>query len=226
MSGRLHRISEARRTAARQLREAGNEIRLARLAAGMTHAQVAGRIGCARQRVARFEAGRVASVPLADLSAVAAIVGLRLQVRAFPAGPPLRDLAQLSVTHRLRRRIAQAWRIVLEVPVRIAGDLRAFDLLLRERVTGAVVCVEIITRLADAQAQLRAVHLKWRDGAPPGAGSSWSRPMAAPPRRAAGQPARAYRPVIMPVATTLPSMAARSSEREKPASTGSVALSP
>jgi transcriptional regulator with XRE-family HTH domain len=169
MSGRLHRISEARRTAARQLRESGNEIRLARLAAGMTHAQVAGRIGCARQRVARFEAGRVASVPLADLSAVAAIVGLRLQVRAFPAGPPLRDLAQLSVTHRLRRRIAQAWRIVLEVPVRIAGDLRAFDLLLRERVTGAVVCVEIITRLADAQAQLRAVHLKWRDGAPPGA---------------------------------------------------------
>jgi transcriptional regulator with XRE-family HTH domain len=169
MSGRLHRISEARRTAARQLREAGNEIRLARLAAGMTQAQVAGRIGCARQRVARFEAGRVASVPLADLSAVAAIVGLRLQVRAFPAGPPLRDLAQLSVTHRLRRRIAQAWRIVLEVPVRIAGDLRAFDLLLRERVTGAVVCVEIITRLADAQAQLRAVHLKWRDGAPPGA---------------------------------------------------------
>ncbi len=135
----------------------------------MTQAQVAGRIGCARQRVARIEAGRVAGVALADLSAVAAVVGLRLQVRAFPAGPALRDVAQLAVMHRLRRRISPAWRIALEVPVRIAGDLRAFDLVLRERVTGAVVCVEIITRLTDAQAQLRAVHLKWRDGAPPGA---------------------------------------------------------
>lgn len=139
------------------------------MAAGMTQAQVAERIGCARQRVARIELGRVAGIGLGDLSAVAAVVGLRLQVRAFPAGPALRDAAQLAVMHRLREVLSSAWRLALEVPVRTSGDLRAFDLVLRERAGPAIVCIEVITRLIDAQMQLRAVHVKWRDGAPPGA---------------------------------------------------------
>ncbi len=169
MTGRVRRVTEAQRTAARHLRDVGGEIRRARLAAGMAQAQVGARVGWARQRVARVETGSVAGVPLADLAELATVVGLRLQVRAFPAGPPLRDVAQLAATVRLRERISPAWHLALEVPVRIAGDLRAFDLVLREQRTGVTVCVEVITRLVDAQAQVRAVHLKWRDGAPPGA---------------------------------------------------------
>ncbi len=132
----------------------------------MSRAQVAARLGWTRQRVARIEVGRSPRAPAADLSVLAAVVGLRLQLRAFPAGPPLRDVAQLAVTGRLRERLSPSWRLVLEVPVRIPGDLRAFDLVLREPRLRITVCIEVITRLTDAQAQLRAVHLKWRDGGP------------------------------------------------------------
>jgi transcriptional regulator with XRE-family HTH domain len=169
MGSHLRQVAEARRTAARLVREAAEEVRRARTTAGMSQAQVAARLGWSRQRLGRIEAGRAARVPAADLAVLAAVVGLRLQLRAFPAGPPLRDVGQLAVTHRLRDRISPTWRLSLEVPVRIPGDLRAFDLLLREPHAGATVCVEVITRLTDAQAQLRAVHLKWRDGAPHGA---------------------------------------------------------
>lgn len=168
MGSHLRQVAEARRTAARLVREAGEEVRRARANAGMSQGQVAGRLGWSRQRVARIEAGHSARVPAADLAVLAAVVGLRLQLRAYPAGSPLRDVGQLAVTHRLRERISTAWRLALEVPVPIPGDLRAFDLVLRVP-GGATVCVEVITRLTDAQAQLRAVHLKWRDGAPPGA---------------------------------------------------------
>ncbi len=169
MTGRVRRVTEAQRTAARHLRDAGEEIRRARLAAGMTQAQVAARVGWARQRVARVETGKIGGVPLPDLEGLAAVVGLRLQVRVFPAGSAMRDVAQLAVTRRLRDRISPAWRLALEVPLRRSGDLRAFDLVLHEPRTRVTVCVEVITRLTDAQAQLRAVHLKWRDGGPPGA---------------------------------------------------------
>jgi transcriptional regulator with XRE-family HTH domain len=169
MGSHQRQVMEARRRAAGLVREVGDEVRRARVTAGMSQAQVAALLGWSRQRLARIESGRSIRAAAADLAVLSVAVGLRLQLRAFPAGPPLRDVAQLAVTGRLRRILSPAWRLALEVPVRIGGDLRAFDLVLREPRSSATVCVEIITRLADAQAQLRAIHLKWRDGAPPGA---------------------------------------------------------
>jgi hypothetical protein len=46
--------------------------------------------------------------------------------------------------------------------LKIPGDLRAFDALLAR--PDATIAVEAITRLRDAQAQLRAAALKQRDG--------------------------------------------------------------
>ncbi len=169
MAGQIRRVAEARRLALGQLREIGEEIRRARLAAGMTQSQVAQRIGCRRQRIAGIEAGAIRTLPLPDLFAVAAVVGLRPALRAHPHASALRDVGQLSVTARLRAVLSRAWRLQLEAPVVIRNDLRAFDLVLRRVDPAVVICVEIITRLVDAQAQLRAVHLKWRDGAPRGA---------------------------------------------------------
>ncbi len=136
MGTHLRQVVEARRTAARHVHAVGDEVRRARLTSGMSQAQVAARLGWSRQRVARIEGGRSHRAPAADLAVLATVVGLRLQVRAFPAGPPLRDVAQLAATVRLRERISPAWHLALEVPVRIAGDLRAFDLVLREPRTG------------------------------------------------------------------------------------------
>lgn len=149
--------------AERTRRAVGEEYRGARIAAGMTLTQAGQPLGWSRQRAARLERGRIACASLDDMILYASVLGLRLAARAFPAGAPLRDVGQLAVTRRFRARLAQAWRVTLEMPLPIRGDLRAFDLLLRR---GEVrVFVEVITRLTDAQAQLRALHLKWRDGA-------------------------------------------------------------
>jgi hypothetical protein len=100
-----------------------------------------------------------------DLARHGAAVGLRLYARFYPAGGGLRDAAQLDLLRRLRVRIGDRWSWQLEAPLNIAGDLRAFDALLSNGET--TVAVEAITRLRDAQAQLRAATLKQRDGQVP-----------------------------------------------------------
>ena len=97
-----------------------------------------------------------------DLARHGAAVGLKLHARFYPIGAGLRDAAQLDLIRRLRLRIGDRWRWQLEAPLNIAGDLRAFDVLLRGADT--TVAIEAITRLRDAQAQLRAAALKQRDG--------------------------------------------------------------
>ena len=92
----------------------------------------------------------------------AAVVGLRLHARLYPTGAGLRDTAQLDLLRRLRARIGDRWSWQLEAPLNISGDLRAFDAVLTG--AGTTIAIEAITRLRDAQAQLRAAALKQRDG--------------------------------------------------------------
>jgi hypothetical protein len=99
---------------------------------------------------------------VADLSRHGAVVGLKLHARFYPAGGGLRDAAQLDLLRRLRARIGDRWSWQLEAPLPIPGDLRAFDALLSGP-TGTIA-IEAITRLRDAQAQLRAAALKTREG--------------------------------------------------------------
>lgn len=165
MGSTNRQIDEARRHVERSLRDIGDECRRARLAAGIGQAQAGGRLGWSRQKAARVEMGRSRRVSLRDLQLYASVLGLRLATRAFPVASPLRDVGQLSVTRRFLERIGRVWRVAIEVPVPIPGDLRAFDLVLRNPRTGVRIYGEVITRLVDAQAQLRAAHIKWRDGA-------------------------------------------------------------
>ncbi len=135
------------------------------MAAGMTLAESGLPLGWSRQKTARVEGGRGRGTSLDELIRYASVLGLRVRARAHPIAAPLRDVAQLAVTRRFRSRIAPAWRVTLEAPLAIPGDLRAFDLLLG---LGAVrIFVEVITRLTDAQAQLRSIQLKLRDGGVP-----------------------------------------------------------
>jgi hypothetical protein len=79
----------------------------------------------------------------------------------YPEGAAIRDAAQIALIRRLRDRLGHKVAWAFEVPIPIAGDLRAFDAVLT--VADGRVGLEFYTRLADVQAQLRQVHLKQRD---------------------------------------------------------------
>jgi transcriptional regulator with XRE-family HTH domain len=165
MSNRLRRIDEAQRAGGRLKDELGGELREARLSAGLRQRDVARALGCSHSRVGRAERGALRDISLVHAARHGAVVGLRLHARFYPAGGGLRDAAQVALLDRLRQRVGQAWHWRLEAPVGLSGDLRAFDALLTSRLDPQVkVAVEAITRLRDAQAQLRAATLKQRDG--------------------------------------------------------------
>ena len=98
------------------------------------------------------------------LGAYCAVVGLDLALRAFPAGDPIRDRAQLALLERFRARLHPSLRWRTEVPLPLDRDLRAWD----AEVTGRQpepwrARVEAETRISDGQALERRLSLKDRD---------------------------------------------------------------
>lgn len=161
MPSRHRRLDEAIRAGSRDLRQIVEDGRSAREQAGLTQLELATALGWRREKVSRLERERVARVGMRDLARYLAASGLRLRLHAYPDGPPLRDIGQLSVTRRFLGELPDSWRVRLEVPIPIPGDRRATDLVLAS--PEARLSVEIFTRLRDAQAQLRGALLKWRD---------------------------------------------------------------
>jgi hypothetical protein len=112
----------------------------------------------------RFERGDVDRVSIAAIGSCCAVVGLDLSIRAYPAGDPIRDRAQLALLERLRARLDPGLRWRTEVPLPIDGDLRAWDAeILGERPSPWRARVEAETRIADGQALERRLGLKARD---------------------------------------------------------------
>lgn len=143
------------------LREIGRELRVARVISGLTQGEVGRRLGRSASHVSRTEHGLLAAVRLRDIVRHAAAVGLRPHIRLYPSGRRPLDAGQLAAMARFRARLHAAWRVALEVPVPRPGDLRAADAVIS--IPGCRCVVEVITRLADVQAQLRAARLKCRD---------------------------------------------------------------
>ncbi len=113
--------------------------------------------------MSRIEAGRAPRVSVERVSTVLAALGLDVALRAYPAGPPIRDAAHIRLLARFRQRVGSGWRWRPEVPIGAPGDPRAWDgVLVRD---GRVVAIEAETRLRDVQALLRRVAAKRRDGA-------------------------------------------------------------
>ena len=161
MANRSRALDVAMRSWQRARVELGGELREARLARGLTQAQVATAIGTSGARVSRVEQGRVPTVRTRALIQHGAAVGLRVSVKAYPAGGGLRDAGQAAYIARFAERIGRQWRIQLEAPMPVSGDVRAVDILLRAG--ELTIAVEVITRLRDLQAQLRAATEKARD---------------------------------------------------------------
>jgi hypothetical protein len=118
--------------------------------------------GASHQQLLRFERGDLERVSIPELGAWCSVVGLDLAFRTYPAGDPIRDRPQLALLERFHGRLQPGlgWRT--EVPLGIAGDLRAWDAVIRGR--GWRIAVEAETVLDDIQACERRLALKRRDG--------------------------------------------------------------
>ena len=153
--------TDALRLAAWQLTDIGREIRLVRVMSGRTQMEVGRAVGTSMGRISMVERGLVGSITYRQLAQISAALGLKLYLRAFPAGRRLLDQPQLDLLAALRARAHPAWTWATEVPMPIPGDLRAGDA--TATIPGCVVLCELWTRLADWQAQSRSALLKQRD---------------------------------------------------------------
>lgn len=149
------------RLARRALQLIGEELRNARLSAGLTQQQVGDAVGLSHTTISRIELGRAPHVSYETLVLIATVLGLDLPLRAFPSGEPIRDAGQVPLLGKLRIRLASALRWRTEVVVRIPGDRRAWDAAIGG--TDWEVPVDAESRLRDVQAWIRRTGLKRRD---------------------------------------------------------------
>ena len=162
MPYRVNALDEALRASRRDVRAMGEELANARRLAGLAQAEVARAIGWSASKVRRIERAQRASVTHAELARFAAVVGLRYSGRLFVAETRLRDATQLETIRSYRAfAVGCGWTSRMEEPIPITGDLRAFDLVIRR--DGVRIAHEFVSRLVDAQAQVRPLLRKQRD---------------------------------------------------------------
>lgn len=161
MAVRTRSVDQARHAWARTATRIGDELRTARHILGLTLRELSAAIGVSKSELSRRELGRSRRLTGEKLAVHAAAVGLRMSITLWPAGGGVRDAAQARYIAAFVSRVGRLWRVTLEATVPLPGDLRAADVML-QRGTFRVV-VEVITRLADLQAQIRSARQKARD---------------------------------------------------------------
>jgi hypothetical protein len=117
-------------------------------------------LGVSHATVLRNERG-YRGVPPTLLAKHAAAVGLRVRIKLYPEGEPIRDAGQVALIRRFREHVGERGRWTFEVPIPLPGDQRALDAVLT--LPAGRIGMEFYTRLADVQAQLRTANLKKRD---------------------------------------------------------------
>jgi transcriptional regulator with XRE-family HTH domain len=136
------------------------ELKHARLAAGLSQARVAVAAGVSQRAVSRYEAGEPPYPDFVTAARLAAVVGLELKLQCFSGPVRLRDAAHVALIGRFLERLPNAVVRRLEAPVS-QGDQRAWDVLLV--VVGIRIGVIAETRVRDLQALLRREHRKQMD---------------------------------------------------------------
>jgi transcriptional regulator with XRE-family HTH domain len=154
-------IARGRRMGRAERRRTGDQLRIARAAAGLSQRKLGEMVGLSHSAIGRMERGAVQRITVDRLALVAAVLGMDLRIGLFPTGTPVRDAAHLALISRLRKRVPTSLRWRTEVPVPIAGDLRSADVVIDGASVDAIVEAE--TRLDDLQAMERRVSLKQRD---------------------------------------------------------------
>ena len=137
-----------------------DELRGARLARGLSQTQVGRAVGVRRARISAVERRAVKAMTIDQLARQAAVLVLKLSVKLYPIGAAIRDAAQVKYINGFVARVGKAWKVGLDVPIPIPGDLRAVDVVLEGP---CVIAIEVITRLRDIQSELRSAQVKQRD---------------------------------------------------------------
>jgi len=158
---RERKVDRGRRQARRALVATGDDLREARLRAGMTQKQVGASIGISHTQVSRIERGLAVRVAYDTLVLLGAVLGLDVPLRTYPSSEPIRDIAQLTLLARLRGLLGPGLRWRTEVPLSIPGDRRAWDAVIEAPEWRIPVDAE--SRLRDVQAFARRISLKQRD---------------------------------------------------------------
>lgn len=138
-----------------------SEIRSARVAVGLSQDDLGRSVGLSGSQVGRFERGELDDIGIEQLCRLSASVGLVPSLRLYPAGDPVRDMAQVRLLERLRSRLEPGANWRTEVPLHGRSDARAWDAVLKSDT--CVDAFEAETRLGDLQATERRIMLKLRD---------------------------------------------------------------
>jgi transcriptional regulator with XRE-family HTH domain len=134
----------------RLTRELAEELREARLAGGLTQRDVGRLAGLSKSALSRIESGRGRGPTIVVAARIARVVGLDLSVRCFPAGGRLRDAAHVALVGRFLARVHPRIGRIVEAPIPMDRDQRAWDVLLT--IDGVRIGVAAETRLRDLQA--------------------------------------------------------------------------
>src|SRR3954453_18007157 len=89
-------------TSPRLLPPLGAEIRDARVAAGLSQDTIASNARVSQPVLSRIERAQAPHVTVATLARILAVVGLRLSLKAYPDGDPLRDASHRRLLDRFR----------------------------------------------------------------------------------------------------------------------------
>jgi transcriptional regulator with XRE-family HTH domain len=161
MAGRSGRLGESLAQARRTRISIGVEVREARLAGGVSQQAAATSVGMSHAQFGRIERGELRNLTIEQVVRAYASVGLRLAAKPYPAGEPIRDAGQLQLLDRFRAVLPPVVRWRTEVPMPIAGDLRAWDAV--AIFPDGTAAIEAETRIRDVQAIDRRIALKRRD---------------------------------------------------------------
>ena len=145
----------------------GRDLRDARRTTGLSLREAGLRAGLSAPQLGRLERGVIRQPSVRVICRAARAVGLAASVKLYPAGPPVRDRAQLALLARFAATLAPPISILREVPLPVSGDLRAWDARISDG--RRVASIEAESRIDDAQALERRIAGKQRDD--PGAGA-------------------------------------------------------
>jgi transcriptional regulator with XRE-family HTH domain len=155
-------VDEGTRIGKRLLAQLGATAREARIAAGLSQAELGRALGVSRMAVGRWESGLLAATTVLDLARALRLLGLELRFSAYPVGSPLRDAGHLRLIERVLSHVAPPLRYAPDAPLPNPGDLRAWDILLA--LDHHRVAIEAETVLRDLQELVRRINTKRRDG--------------------------------------------------------------
>jgi transcriptional regulator with XRE-family HTH domain len=162
MASRRDPRLEAQGVARRLGASIGQELRIARLGAGLSQRSAGAGAGMPHVHWSRIERGLVPNLSMLQACQAGAAVGLRVSLRTYPDGDPIRDAGGQALLERFRARLPAGAGWQTEVPMNIPGDRRAWDA--RVVIAGRRAGCEAETQLFDLQAFERRLTLKLRDG--------------------------------------------------------------